>query len=292
MKKLILLLCIFLFSCNDDDLAINNIEVSLPTDTVEVDISKQVDKEDMKHDETEDEISEDEETNVIEKTFDDMNKEDVYWLQESLKIAGFYTAKDGDFGSKSKAALHQFREESSLLEASYNDVVKALQAIRDAKLAPNFNTNSVLLNKNYYLPSSFVPDDLREVMVKSNKTIELQSHVADAVESMFNDALADGITIYLASGYRSYDYQEGIFSRRVAKNGYEEAQTVVAIPGQSEHQTGLTIDITSEKMNFGLSQSFDQDPVFEWMMDNGHKYGFVLRYLKGREEETNYIFLK
>ncbi|MBI9015524.1 MAG: D-alanyl-D-alanine carboxypeptidase family protein [Clostridiales bacterium] len=294
MKKLIILCSLLLVGCGSND--IDNIEVSLPDSTVEVNLSQI-------EDDTTDEISEEqseatvdepteiEESTVDDKNFEDLTRDDILWLQESLKIAGFYTVRDGGFGPKTKDTLSQFQLSNGLTEtASYLETVKLLQKHRDEKIAPDFGSDLVLLNKNYYLPSSFVPDDLREVSVNKNKSIELPSHVADHVEAMFADAIADGIVIYLASGYRSYDYQEGIFSRRVANKGFDEAQTVVAIPGQSEHQTGLAIDVTSENMNFGLDQSFDQDPVYEWMMANSYKYGFVLRYLKGREDDTGYIY--
>lgn len=305
MKKLLLLCCFLLVGCGDDP--VNNmdiIQVTLPVETT-VEVKNNTIEEDMSTRDTvpNSNASGDETLNVevvgdsdlLTKTasdrFEEMTKDEVLWLQESLKIAGFYTSRDGDFGNKSKVALNEFWTSNGLADtSSYQKTVDTLKVYRDQRLAPNYKTDSVLLNKNYYLPSYFVPDNLREVLVNKNKAIELQGHVADSVEAMFADAMADGIVIYLASGYRSYDYQEGIFSRRVANKGFAEAQTVVAIPGQSEHQTGLTIDVTSEKMGFALSQSFDQDPVFEWMMDNCYKYGFVLRYLKAREDETGYIY--
>lgn len=294
MKKLIILCSLLLVGCGSND--IDNFEISLPDSTVEVNLSQ---LEEATTDEatealsevTTDESTEIEEITVDEKGFDDITRDDTLWLQESLKIAGFYTTRDGGFGPKTKDALSQFQLSSGLTETvSYSETVNLLQKYRDEKLALNFGSDLVLLNKDYYLPSSFVPMDLREVSVNKNKSIELPSHVADHVEAMFADAIADGVVIYLASGYRSYDYQEGIFSRRVANNGFDEAQTVVAIPGQSEHQTGLAIDVTSENMGFGLDQTFDQDPTYEWMMENSYKYGFILRYLKGREDETGYIY--
>lgn len=294
MKKLIILCSLLLVGCGSNN--IDDIEISLPDSTVEVNLSQ---LEEETTDETsedladgiDDEVTEVEETTISDKGFDDLTRDDILWLQESLKIAGFYTARDGGFGPKTQETLSQFQLSSGLTEtASYSETADRLQKHRDDKLAKNFGSDLVLLNKKYYLPSSFIPSDLREVSVNKNKSIELPSHVADNVEAMFADAIADGVVIYLASGYRSYDYQEGIFSRRVANKGFAEAQTVVAIPGQSEHQTGLAIDVTSENMSFGLDQSFDQDPAYDWMIANSYKYGFILRYLKGREDDTGYIY--
>lgn len=223
----------------------------------------------------------------------DLNQSNIMWLQESLKIAGFYTSMDGSYGTETKEALIDFQntyDDFELIGDYTNRTKRALQQIRDTKIAPNLGTDMVFLNKNYYLPSDFIPDDLRDVAVNKNKSIELPSHVATKVEEMFAAANEDGITIYLASGYRSYLYQEGIFSRKVNNCGFDLAQQVVAIPGESEHQTGLAIDITNKNMGFGLEESFDQEEAFDWMIENCSKYGFILRYTKDKTDITHYTY--
>jgi LAS superfamily LD-carboxypeptidase LdcB len=286
MKKLIIALSLILVGCNNNVATIDDINISLPTnEIISVDLLEEI--------EPVEEVIEEMVIEVIPDNvaIENLTKDDILWLQESLKIAGYYTTRDGDFGPGTETSLEAFQLEAGLESLVYDtDTKELLRQIRLEKLAPNFGTNLVLLNKNYYLPNAFVPDNLREVIIDKSKYIELPEHVAVSVEQMFMDAKADGIDIVLASGYRSYDYQEGIFSKRVAKNGFAEAETVVAIPGESEHQTGLAIDITTSEMNFGLSQTFENDPAFDWMMDNCYKYGFILRYLKGRESETGYIY--
>ena len=309
MKKLILLCCILLVGCQNN-VAIDEINVTLPDENTviveleeeteeatqveetteineETDLEETVDVEEAVDVEDTTEINED----VVENEELEMTKEDVLWLQESLKISGHYASLDGSYGPGTEKSLHDFQSEAGLDIGDFNTPTKtALEEIRKEKLAPGIGKDMILLNKHYYLPASFVPDGLREVNVDKNKYMELPDHVALQVEKMFEDAKTDGINIVLASAYRSYDYQEGIFSRRVARNGFEEAETVVAIPGESEHQTGLAIDITTANMNFGLSQTFDEDEAFDWMMENAYKYGFILRYLKGRESETGYVY--
>ncbi len=286
MKKLIIALSLILVGCNNNVATIDDINISLPTnEIISVDLLEET--------EPVEEVIEASEVEVIldNVPIENLTNDDILWLQESLKIAGHYTSRDGDFGPGTETSLKAFQLELGLESLVYDTNTKELlKQIRLEKLAPNFGTNLVLLNKDYYLPNAFVPDNLREVTIDKNKYIELPEHVAVSVEQMFMDAKADGIDIVLASGYRSYDYQEGIFSKRVANNGFAEAETVVAIPGESEHQTGLAIDITTSEMNFGLSQTFENDPAFDWMMDNCYKYGFILRYLKGRESETGYIY--
>jgi D-alanyl-D-alanine carboxypeptidase len=242
--------------------------------------------------EVDDSLETDEESLEKDKLIE-LTDDEVLWLQESLKIAGYYTSMDGIYGSGTESKLIEFQNSVDDLEANgeYTQGTKSeLQKIRDEKLAPNLGDDLVFINKEYYLPSNFVPENLREVDVRKSKSIQLASHVAEKTEEMFADAEKDGLIMYLASGYRSYSYQEGIFSRRVANKGLESTLKVVAMPGQSEHQTGLAIDITSEAMGYGLEQSFEQQPEFEWLIENCYKYGFILRYTKDKEDITKYVY--
>jgi D-alanyl-D-alanine carboxypeptidase len=120
--------------------------------------------------------------------------------------------------------------------------------------------------------------------------MELQDHVALKVEEMFADAKEAGYELYFNSGYRSYKYQESIFSRRVKKYGFEEATKIIAIPGQSEHQTGLALDVTCEAISYDLNRTFENTNEFQWLINNCYKYGFILRYRKDKEDITKYVY--
>lgn len=221
-----------------------------------------------------------------------LTKENIYWLQESLKMAGHYTALDGRWGPNTKNALVQFKKRKELPDVeTYDQATKDLLVkIREDKLVKNPSSDLVLLNKSNYLPSDYIPENLVEADLPKSKYMELPKHVALKAKEMFDAAAAAGHDLYFASGYRSYAYQETLFKRRVARDGFESAAKVVAVPGQSEHQTGLAIDITTSEMNYGLSQSFDQTDAFQWLMDHAYEYGFILRYRKGKEDLTGYIY--
>lgn len=303
MKKIILLACVFLVGCSSPESNINDINVSIPDNNiVQVDLN---DADGQLEESTEEEVSTvepvTEDETGTETTSEQVSEEEgeevtlshdeILWLQESLKIAGYYTARDGDFGPNTEKALLAYQDSIGLSSGVLDEATRlSLEEVRSKRLAPNYETDMVLLNKSYYLPATYVPENLREVNVDKNKYMELPDYVAEVVETMIADAEKEGIHIVLASAYRSYDYQEGIFSRRVARNGFAEAETVVAIPGESEHQTGLAIDITTAGMSFGLNQTFENDPAFDWMMENCYKYGFILRYMKGREDDTGYVY--
>lgn len=218
--------------------------------------------------------------------------ENIYWLQESLKMAGHYTALDGQWGPNTKNALKEFKKEKGLSNIEiFDEETKALLTdIREEQMIKDPSSDVVLLNKTNYLSSLYVPNNLVEADLPKSKYMELPKHVALKAEEMFSDALEEGHGLYFASGYRSYSYQETLFSRRVANYGFEDAAKVVAIPGQSEHQTGLALDITTKEMGYGLSQSFEETEAFNWLINNCYKYGFILRYRKGKEDITGYIY--
>ena len=104
--------------------------------------------------------------------------------------------------------------------------------------------------------------------------------------------------ILVTSAYRSYSYQEGIFSSYVAdlvKDGYDTESALAEVlrtsarPGYSEHQSGLCVDLIEEG-RISLDVSFENCEAFEWLAANCHKYGFILRYPKDKEDITGYSY--
>ena len=104
---------------------------------------------------------------------------------------------------------------------------------------------------------------------------------------MFNDAVKDGLTLYINSPYRSYSVQSSLYNNYGARDGFSLADTYSARPGFSEHQTGLAFDVTSKSTNF---DTFAYSNEYEWLQKNAYKYGFILRYPKGKEYITGYQY--
>lgn len=148
----------------------------------------------------------------------------------------------------------------------------------------------MLVNKENFLDSNYVPEDLVLSEIEFLDYIEtryLTKETADAAKVMFDAALNDGITLLGASGYRSYDIQVSLFNGRAAEIGEEEASKYTAPPGASEHQTGLALDILGADYQY-MDDDFDTSESFKWLVDNCYKYGFILRFLKGKEDITGY----
>ncbi|WAA11974.1 M15 family metallopeptidase [Fervidibacillus halotolerans] len=152
----------------------------------------------------------------------------------------------------------------------------------------------VLANKRFYLPSTYRPSDLVlpnvPFVFQNVEQNYLRKEAAVALERMFTDAKKEGITLIARSGFRSYQTQSYLFNREVEAVGYEKASMAVAQPGTSEHQTGLTMDITAYSVNQQLVESFGQTAEGKWLENNAHKYGFILRYPKGKESITGYQY--
>ena len=96
-------------------------------------------------------------------------------------------------------------------------------------------------------------------------------------------AAAEGINIWICSGYRSYSYQQQLYDNYVAQDGKEEADRYSARPGHSEHQTGLAIDVND------AGSDFDGTPEAAWLAAHCADYGFIIRYKQGKESSTGYM---
>lgn len=157
----------------------------------------------------------------------------------------------------------------------------------------------VLVNKSHTLSAEDTPSDL--VPVKdARKDISLRKTAEMALEAMFIEMRAEGFEdIFVTSAYRSYSYQNYLFydvylpREQATGLTYEKARekvlTYSALPGTSEHQTGLCVDLMSDSMR-ELDESFADEPVYGWLMENAWKFGFVLRFPADKVDLTLYDF--
>ena len=129
----------------------------------------------------------------------------------------------------------------------------------------------MIVNKSYPLPSSYDPG-------------KLLPEFMSAFNEMLGDATSDGIKLWIQSGYRSYDYQVGLYDKYVKQDGKDKADTYSARPGYSEHQSGLAADINNP------SSSFNGTKEAIWLKENCYKYGFIIRFPEGEENYTGYKY--
>jgi len=146
---------------------------------------------------------------------------------------------------------------------------------------------SALVNKNFVLPSSYVPDDLVTVEGK----FRLREEAAAQFIRMKTDMNALGYKVYLMAGYRTYQRQSSKHSGAVNSSGLALADIQFARPGHSEHQTGLAIDIVQKTgIKYMTQAAFESSREFAWLMKNAHRYGFILRYPENYTDIHGFIF--
>ncbi|MFC7373181.1 D-alanyl-D-alanine carboxypeptidase family protein [Fictibacillus iocasae] len=153
----------------------------------------------------------------------------------------------------------------------------------------------VLINKFYSLPESYEPANLVYLNVpfifegKAEKTM-MRQEAAEALERMFSDAKKEGVTLLGVSAYRSHETQKALFQRYVDKDGYEKARTYSAVPGTSEHETGLAIDVTGGDGSCPAQDCFGEKEEAKWLKKHAADYGFIIRYPEGKEKITGYKY--
>ena len=150
-----------------------------------------------------------------------------------------------------------------------------------------------LVNRDYVLAADYEPDDLVRPNVKATNgsAILMRSEAAAALEELFAAAKDEaGLTLYAASGYRSYGTQSAIFERKIKNTGSrEKAQRLVAPPGASEHQLGLAMDLKATPTS-NLSASFAKTKQGQWVAENAHRFGFIIRYKAEWKSMTGYNY--
>ena len=141
-----------------------------------------------------------------------------------------------------------------------------------------------------YLPPDLVTPNVSLNTTKSASENTLRRDTATALEKLFAGAKLAGIDYMLASGYRSETLQAAYYNNYVAKSGQAEADRYSARPGTSEHQTGMSLDVsTTDRKNY-LDQAFGKDTGGAWLAGHAHEYGFVIRYPEGKESVTGYMY--
>ncbi len=178
---------------------------------------------------------------------------------------------------------------------NYEDVVTYVNANLDKEYYSSDNLISnedaskidVLVNKYHKLDENYEPSDLTIIDSKyASGTQKLRKEAQIKFEEMASDMAKENLKIYAGSTYRSYTYQKGLYDRYVKKDGFAAAETYSARSGYSEHQLGLAVDIVNGKWDY-LSEN---DKEYDYLVKNSYKYGFILRYPRGSEYVTGYMF--
>ena len=160
----------------------------------------------------------------------------------------------------------------SVKDSSKNktEVKRKITVIEKPKTPGTYIKGILIVNKKYSLPANYNPG--------------VNPTASNALKQLQQAATNAGHNIPLLSGFRSYSRQQTLYNNYVARDGQALADTYSARPGHSEHQTGLAFDVGQLDNNYGSTKAGT------WLKENCHKYGFIIRYPKGKESITGYQY--
>ena len=215
--------------------------------------------------------------------------------------AAFLLNRHAPVPSASAASAPAEDAENSLRPAASSTVEEtngnALGLTADEAAAMLADPLMVLVNHTSKMPDDYT-FDTKECGSATAVNKTLQTAACDAFLEMQKAAAADGVTVWMQSGYRSVKYQTSLYERKTKyylDKGYdnatakEKAAAVVNPPGYSEHNCGLAADLNSPE-HTGLDEGFEKTAAFRWLCEHAGDYGFILRYPKDAEDKTEIIY--
>ena len=239
---------------------------------------------------------------------------DIFGRKASVKVSSNdvkISANDSSQSSLITTDKEKFRISNSVtsqtefdINVQYEDMSKTYKYVIKDRLKNKIDKNGNITNPNEYdavvnkkrhVKSSYKPKDLVEPKVRfaqSTKSVRpMRKESAKALEELFSAAEKKGHTLYAISGFRTYEMQKRIHDNNIAQYGSDEtAEYYSAKAGESEHQLGTTMDVSTKQMGYALNQSFGKTSTGKWLKKNCHKYGFIIRYPKGKENITGYSY--
>lgn len=174
-------------------------------------------------------------------------------------------------------------ETQSVRQETYTEApVTEKPAEQVSEVSLKYADGILIVNKSYPVPEGYRPDNM--VVVPGSNQEYLLPETADAFSEMCSAAWQQGLTLWVQSGFRSYELQTRLYNNYVAANGKTAADTFSARPGYSEHHTGLALDLNT------ITDSFANTAEGKWVAENCWKYGFIIRYPKDKENITGYKY--
>ena len=180
-------------------------------------------------------------------------------------------------------------------DLEYKEIITRVNSNLDYEFYVDTNESDLskgmytLVNKYNYLKQDYIPEDLVSVTgIYARDSAKLVKVAYDNFVKMADAAREEDLTIKVTTGYRSYSFQSTLYNNYVKADGVKNADTYSARPGFSEHQLGYSADLTNAK-NVSFD-NFENTKEYKWLQDNAYKYGFIMRFPKGKEYITGYQF--
>jgi D-alanyl-D-alanine carboxypeptidase len=181
---------------------------------------------------------------------------------------------------------HDLRTEKNKNEAFEDQIDKIGSTVGTLDKLSKIDVELLMkYSKVYFLNEHYMPEKVtqidKELLYSEAEPKFIHAKVAPLLTRMINDALDDGVKLWVVSAFRSFDEQRDLKGAYSVTYG-SGANTFSADQGYSEHQLGTTVDLTTEGLGGGLT-GFEESPAYAWLQKNAYKYGFVLSYPKGNQ---------
>ncbi|WP_028043848.1 M15 family metallopeptidase [Candidatus Stoquefichus massiliensis] len=225
-----------------------------------------------------------------------------YPFENLLKYMQTASLNDFDYLIQQKLDYQQTEAYLSIQGCIYTDLKKYIESSKEPleavlsisypfidshyKATQNYlivdpNSYATLIKKGFQIASDYVPKDLVTPNIPFSPDCDnkqLRKAASDALEQMYQAALKKDLHLAINSAYRTYQQQKAIYDEYHQKYDEVTANGLVAIPGSSEHQLGLGVDLTSQSVIDGKWRFFGDTPEYQWVVKNAYQYGFILRY--------------
>lgn len=178
----------------------------------------------------------------------------------------------------------------------YESLEKEYNSVKEQAEAQNEETRPwylMLVNQSHPMEDGYVPE-----LANIDDSHQVDARVLEPLQNMLKAASDEGYSLYVCSAYRSVDRQKELFNESMidyvnqGMTYYEaaiETAKSIAWPGESEHATGLAMDIVSSDYA-GLDEKQGETDDQKWLMEHCYEYGFILRYPKDKSEDTGIIY--
>ncbi len=178
----------------------------------------------------------------------------------------------------------------------YESLEKEYNSVKEQAEAQNEETRPwylMLVNQSHPMEDGYVPE-----LANIDDAHQVDARVLEPLQNMLKAASDEGYSLYVCSAYRSVDRQKELFNESMidyvnqGMTYYEaaiETAKSIAWPGESEHATGLAMDIVSSDYA-GLDEKQGETDDQKWLMEHCYEYGFILRYPKDKSEDTGIIY--
>ncbi len=152
----------------------------------------------------------------------------------------------------------------------------------------------ILINKQNPIDKDYKPEDLAPIKYYASDRSEagryMRQEAAGQFHRLVEAAAEEGHKLVMTTAYRSYGFQQILWNNYVANEGEAAASRFSAKPGQSEHQSGLAVDVSAPSVNYALTRDFGTTAEGIWLARNAHRFGFIIRFPEDKEDITGYLY--